>query len=66
MISVTKEGVGFSTRGDIGTANTVLRQNTSVDKVWLSFFLFHASFFMNQFLNKPRKLLLNAILLKND
>ncbi|KAL2548736.1 Proliferating cell nuclear antigen large form [Forsythia ovata] len=30
-ISVTKEGVGFSTRGDIGTANTVCRQNTSVD-----------------------------------
>lgn len=32
VISVTKEGVGFSTRGDIGTANTVLRQNTSADK----------------------------------
>lgn len=33
VISVTKEGVKFSTRGDIGTANIVLRQNTSVDKV---------------------------------
>ncbi|KAK8515724.1 hypothetical protein V6N13_139306 [Hibiscus sabdariffa] len=32
VISVTKEGVKFSTRGDIGTANIVLRQNTSVDK----------------------------------
>lgn len=34
MISVTKEGVKFSTRGDIGTANIVLRQNTTVDKVF--------------------------------
>jgi hypothetical protein len=33
VISVTKEGVKFSTRGDIGTANIVLRQNTTVDKV---------------------------------
>lgn len=33
VISVTKEGVKFSTRGDIGTANIVCRQNTSVDKV---------------------------------
>ncbi|GLT37660.1 hypothetical protein SLA2020_119640 [Shorea laevis] len=32
IISVTKEGVKFSTRGDIGTANIVLRQNTTVDK----------------------------------
>ncbi|XP_039013448.1 proliferating cell nuclear antigen-like [Hibiscus syriacus] len=32
VISVTKEGVKFSTAGDIGTANIVLRQNTSVDK----------------------------------
>ncbi|XP_071732777.1 proliferating cell nuclear antigen-like [Rutidosis leptorrhynchoides] len=32
VISVTKEGVKFSTKGDIGTANIVLRQNTSVDK----------------------------------
>ncbi|MBA0609302.1 hypothetical protein Godav_021379 [Gossypium davidsonii] len=32
VISVTKEGVKFSTRGDIGTANIVLRQNTTVDK----------------------------------
>ncbi|KAL6541795.1 hypothetical protein OROGR_011281 [Orobanche gracilis] len=31
VISVTKEGVRFSTRGDIGTANIVCRQNTSVD-----------------------------------
>ncbi|CAH2060133.1 unnamed protein product [Thlaspi arvense] len=32
VISVTKEGVKFSTAGDIGTANIVLRQNTTVDK----------------------------------
>ncbi|KAI3734929.1 hypothetical protein L6452_14411 [Arctium lappa] len=32
LISVTKEGVRFSTKGDIGTANIVCRQNTSVDK----------------------------------
>ncbi|CAN1167048.1 Proliferating cell nuclear antigen [Linum perenne] len=32
VISVTKEGVKFSTRGDIGSANVVLRQNTTVDK----------------------------------
>ncbi|KAL7253320.1 hypothetical protein ACSBR1_007784 [Camellia fascicularis] len=32
VISVTKEGVKFSTRGDIGTANIVCRQNASVDK----------------------------------
>ena len=35
VISVTKEGVKFSTRGDIGTANIVCRQNTTVDKVML-------------------------------
>ncbi|KAL3647343.1 hypothetical protein CASFOL_008311 [Castilleja foliolosa] len=32
VISVTKEGVRFSTRGDIGTANIVCRQNASLDK----------------------------------
>ncbi|XP_043704076.1 proliferating cell nuclear antigen [Telopea speciosissima] len=32
VISVTKEGVKFSSRGDIGTANIVCRQNASVDK----------------------------------
>ncbi|CAI9770785.1 unnamed protein product [Fraxinus pennsylvanica] len=32
VISVTKEGVKFSTSGDIGTANVVCRQNTTVDK----------------------------------
>uniref|UniRef100_A0A061R8G7 DNA sliding clamp PCNA n=1 Tax=Tetraselmis sp. GSL018 TaxID=582737 RepID=A0A061R8G7_9CHLO len=31
-ISVTKEGVKFSTSGDIGSANVSCRQNTSVDK----------------------------------
>ncbi|KAK6135904.1 hypothetical protein DH2020_030391 [Rehmannia glutinosa] len=31
VISVSKEGVRFSTRGDIGTANIVCRQNTSLD-----------------------------------
>ncbi|PKI46636.1 hypothetical protein CRG98_032978 [Punica granatum] len=36
-ISVTKEGVKFSTRGDIGSANIVCRQNTSVDKVRFQF-----------------------------
>ena len=33
VISVTKEGVKFSTAGDIGTANIVCRQNKTVDKV---------------------------------
>ncbi|CAL9104338.1 hypothetical protein MUK42_10520 [Musa troglodytarum] len=32
VISVTKEGVKFSTKGDIGSANIVCRQNTTVDK----------------------------------
>ncbi|XP_010934723.1 proliferating cell nuclear antigen isoform X2 [Elaeis guineensis] len=32
VISVTKEGIKFSTRGDIGSANIVCRQNTTVDK----------------------------------
>ncbi|ONK76846.1 uncharacterized protein A4U43_C02F430 [Asparagus officinalis] len=32
VISVTKEGVKFSTRGDIGSANIFCRQNASVDK----------------------------------
>ncbi|XP_058083419.1 proliferating cell nuclear antigen-like [Magnolia sinica] len=32
VISVTKEGVKFSTRGDIGSANIVCRQNNTVDK----------------------------------
>ncbi|MFS8011857.1 Proliferating cell nuclear antigen [Helianthus anomalus] len=32
VISVTKEGVKFSAKGDIGTANIVCKQNTSVDK----------------------------------
>ncbi|EMS47535.1 Proliferating cell nuclear antigen [Triticum urartu] len=32
IISVTKEGVKFSTAGDIGTANIVCRQNNTVDK----------------------------------
>ncbi|XXG85270.1 hypothetical protein AAC387_Pa11g0378 [Persea americana] len=32
VISVTKEGVKFSTRGDIGSANIVCRQNSTVDK----------------------------------
>ncbi|XP_047964748.1 proliferating cell nuclear antigen-like [Salvia hispanica] len=31
-ISVTEEGVEFSSRGDIGTAQTVFWQNTTVDK----------------------------------
>ncbi|GAV56804.1 PCNA_N domain-containing protein/PCNA_C domain-containing protein [Cephalotus follicularis] len=32
IISVSKEGVKFTTKGDIGTANIVCRQNTTVDK----------------------------------
>lgn len=32
VISASKEGVKFSTKGDIGSANIVCRQNTSVDK----------------------------------
>ena len=31
VISVTKDGVKFSTSGDIGSANVTVRQNTSVD-----------------------------------
>ncbi|XVF83854.1 hypothetical protein PTKIN_Ptkin16aG0526800 [Pterospermum kingtungense] len=31
IISVTKEGVQFSTKGDIGTASIICRQNTAVD-----------------------------------
>lgn len=41
VISVTKEGVKFSTRGDIGTANIVCRQNTTVDKVITVAYLLH-------------------------
>jgi len=33
VISVTEEGVKFSTRGDVGTSNIVCWQNTLVDKV---------------------------------
>jgi proliferating cell nuclear antigen len=33
VISVTKEGVKFSTSGEIGSANIVCRQNQTVDKV---------------------------------
>lgn len=32
VISVTKDGVKFSTAGDIGSANVTVRQNTAVDK----------------------------------
>ena len=32
VVSVTKDGVKFSTSGDIGSANITCRQNTSVDK----------------------------------
>ena len=33
VISVTKEGVKFSTSGEIGSANIVCRQNQTIDKV---------------------------------
>lgn len=39
VISVSKEGVKFFTRGDIGAANIVCRQNTTVDKVYVGFVL---------------------------
>ncbi|KAL5669265.1 hypothetical protein ACJX0J_021486, partial [Zea mays] len=32
VISVTKEGVKFSTSGEIGSANIVCRQNQTIDK----------------------------------
>jgi Proliferating cell nuclear antigen, C-terminal domain len=32
VIGVTKDGIKFSTSGDIGSANVTCRQNTSVDK----------------------------------
>ena len=31
-ISVTKDGVKFSTNGDIGSANVICRQNLNVEK----------------------------------
>ena len=40
VISVTKEGVKFSTTGDIGTANIVLRQNTTVWQGMSNFIFF--------------------------
>ena len=43
IISVTKEGVKFSTAGDIGTANIVCRQNKTVDKVYLYYFSMHVA-----------------------
>ena len=33
MISATKDGVKFTTSGDVGTANVTVRQNTTADKV---------------------------------
>lgn len=36
LISVTKDGVKFSTSGDIGSANVTLRQHSAVDKVRIS------------------------------
>ena len=32
VISVTKDGVKFSTSGDIGSANITVRQHTAVEK----------------------------------
>ena len=32
MIAVAKDGVKFTTTGDIGSANVTIRQNTTVDK----------------------------------
>jgi proliferating cell nuclear antigen len=32
VVSVTKDGIKFSTSGDIGSANVTVRQNTAVDK----------------------------------
>jgi hypothetical protein len=33
VITATKDGVKFSTSGDVGTANITVRQNTTADKV---------------------------------
>lgn len=33
VISATKDGVKFTTSGDVGTANVTVRQNTTADKV---------------------------------
>jgi proliferating cell nuclear antigen len=33
VITATKDGVKFSTSGDVGTANITVRQNTAADKV---------------------------------
>lgn len=35
VISATKDGVKFSSSGDVGTANITVRQNTTADKVGL-------------------------------
>lgn len=32
-MSVTKDGIKFSTTGDIGNASVICRQNTAIDKV---------------------------------
>ena len=46
VISVTKEGVKFSTRGDIGSANIVCRQNKTVDKVFTIYYVLMFSFYL--------------------
>lgn len=33
VVSATKDGVKFTTNGDVGTANVTVRQNTTADKV---------------------------------
>ncbi|KAF8398927.1 hypothetical protein HHK36_014792 [Tetracentron sinense] len=41
---MTKEGVKFSTKNDIGSANIVFRQNSTVDKMAIS--LLGVAYFM--------------------
>lgn len=62
MISVTKEGVKFSTRGDIGTANIVCRQNTSMDKVNFSGFILFYLYFLG---GLPMKMSELVVILRN-
>jgi proliferating cell nuclear antigen len=37
IISATKDGVKFTTSGDVGTANITVRQNSTAEKVNCSF-----------------------------
>jgi hypothetical protein len=55
VISVTKEGVKFTTSGDIGSANVVCRQNNNVDnKVGFCLPLSNQCYVSSFMLNLPK------------